>query len=112
MIPLPFPLRLNDSDQPMSPTEERILRLVEYASKVVSVVGYVAGPVCVVLAIGLVLFCTYMFFVVVLPYHHTPVVSFGWWLHACFALYWTFNIFFNYYYGVTTSPGYSPDVRE
>jgi hypothetical protein len=91
-------------------TNPLLLRLVERASRIISVIGYLAGPVCVAFAIGLVSFCSFTYFTVVLPFHAQPVVSVWWWLHVMFAVFCVYNIFWNYYHGIKTSPGYSPAV--
>ena len=82
---------------------------VEFAAACVGYVGYFAGPVCVVVALALIGGLGYMHLTLVVPYHCAG--SLCYYGHLLFTLWWVFNIAFNYYHGITTSPGTSLDVR-
>eukprot|EP01094_Clydonella_sp_ATCC50884_P000261 TRINITY_DN10209_c0_g1_i1.p1 TRINITY_DN10209_c0_g1~~TRINITY_DN10209_c0_g1_i1.p1 ORF type:complete len:337 (-),score=58.67 TRINITY_DN10209_c0_g1_i1:496-1506(-) len=93
--------------------EGLLIRLVEAAACCVGYIGFFAGPVCVVVALMLIGGLAFKHVTMVVPYHcpdgpFSPCAL----AHVAFSAWWVFNMVFNYYYGISTSPGYGSDAPE
>lgn len=67
----------------------------------------IVGPVLICVASSLILSVVYIFFTTVVYYVANPW-TFWYFFHSMCALWFTFNVLFNYYSCVLTSPGFAP----
>ena len=87
-----------------------MLQTVVLIQKIFSKVAYFLGPVCVVFAIGLIFLVSFVYFTAILPYYmYDGVYSIISLFHLSWSLWAAFNILFNYFYCISTSPGYTKD---
>merc|ERR1712063_77049 len=73
---------------------------------ILSKIAWALGPVCVLLAIGLISLVIYVYFVALLPqYMSEGYLSFTSVSHIILALWLSFNLPFNYFMCISTNPG-------
>lgn len=81
------------------------MRLLDWMIDSADCFARLLGPALVVLAIGIIGFCTFMFFLVDLWFYESLITKL---CLAAVGLFFLFNVLWNYYKAVRTTPGIPP----
>jgi len=92
---------------------DRVYLFVKKLKVCIEFFSWLAGPIFVVLASGLITMIIAIHFKMILPYYGFSLFKFNIWciINYTFSIVCSFNLAFNYYRIVFTSPGYSSDIH-